>query len=92
MRFCCTVSQGKIEPCCEMRMPLALGSVRGVPSMRMTAGVGLREPDDHVHERGLAASRGTHDGDELAVSHLEAHVIDDSQRAAVRGESLCGCP
>src|ERR1700722_19400874 len=44
MRFCCTVSQGKMDPCCEMRMPLALGTVRGVPSMRMTPESGCVNP------------------------------------------------
>src|SRR3984885_13515364 len=44
MRFCWTLSQGKIEPCCDMRMPLALGSLRGVPSMRIEPESGCMKP------------------------------------------------
>src|SRR5690606_28134511 len=42
----------------------------------------LHEAGDHVHHGRLAASRGTDEGDELAVAHREGNVIDHLHRPA----------
>src|SRR5579872_3224595 len=44
MRFCCTVSHGKIEPCCEIKIPFGFGPARGLPSMRIEPASGCRNP------------------------------------------------
>src|SRR5215471_5592384 len=44
MRFCCTVSHGKTEPACEIRIPRELGLVSGAPSMLTEPRSGLSKP------------------------------------------------
>src|SRR5688572_19645194 len=44
IRFCCTVSHGKTEPCCEIRMPCGLGRVCVAPSMTTRPASGGMKP------------------------------------------------
>src|SRR5581483_1551642 len=44
IRFSRTVSQGNTDPCCEIRIPLELGLVRGAPSMSTAPASGATKP------------------------------------------------
>src|SRR5688572_2119459 len=44
MRFCCTVSHGNTEPCCEMRIPFEFGFVLAWPSITTEPVSGLTKP------------------------------------------------
>src|SRR5436190_9841851 len=44
MRFWRTVSHGKMEPCCEIRMPFGLGSFRSTPSVKTLPRSGRTNP------------------------------------------------
>src|SRR4051812_4375614 len=44
IRFSCTVNHGKMDPCCEIKMPLAFGLVRGTPSMEIEPLSGSMNP------------------------------------------------
>src|SRR5690349_17373094 len=44
MRFSCTVSHGKTEPCCEITMPFGLGPSSTAPSTRALPSSGRSKP------------------------------------------------
>jgi hypothetical protein len=46
---------------------------------RNTTGSRLGQPSDHAQQRGLAASRWSQDGDELARGNFEIHAFDYDQ-------------
>jgi hypothetical protein len=52
------------------------------------ARIRLQEPDDDVHQRGLAASGRPDNGDEFAVAHVEAQVADHLEALPVLVEGL----
>src|SRR4029077_18579585 len=54
------------------------------------AAVELAEPRDHAQERGLAATRGTEQGEELALGDLKrdaAHRVHGPEVAVDRGDA-----
>ena len=57
IRFCCTVSHGNTEPCCEIRMPLRVGLGARLRRRRARRRDRAQEAGDDVHQRGLAAAR-----------------------------------
>src|SRR5688500_6617184 len=44
MTFCCTVSHGNTDPCCEIMIPFRLGPVRFTPSIRIAPRSGRSKP------------------------------------------------
>ena len=57
---------------------------------RQSSGRGLHESRDEPERRGLATSRGTDEGEELAIADLEGETVDGRHRAEPDGESVDG--
>jgi hypothetical protein len=66
----------------------APGLPHGLAVHAHLAPVGLLEARQHAEQRRLAAARRADHGDELAVAHREADVVEDGERAAPRRERL----
>ena len=59
----------------ELRaVPLPEGSDL-LPQQGVAPGSGIVQQAQNIEQRGLAASRRPHDGDELALVHVERHAV-----------------
>src|ERR1035441_9412843 len=68
-------------------------ALRARPAARRTVDadgtpIGALESRNHVHQRRLAAARGTDNGNRLAVAYGKAHAFHNFERSRVRRKAL----